>query len=175
MQRSLIFADLTGDLRISLRGLRRSPLLTLAIVATVGLGIGATTVIFSGMNAALLRPLPYRDSRAARLDLHRCCSEQVPLLIGRLPRARGAADAFRADCRIYRPGHGLQRRRRRGAPVGTSRVVDVLAAPRDQARIGRPFAAADGRPGSPPVVIVSHGFWQRRLAGPPTSWARPFG
>ena len=41
--------------------------------------------------------------------------------------------------------------------------------------IGRPFTAADGRPGSPPVVIVSHGFWQRRLAGTPTSWARPYG
>ena len=59
VQRSLMFADLMADVRISLRGLLRAPLLTLAIVATVGLGLGATTVIFSGINAALLRPLPY--------------------------------------------------------------------------------------------------------------------
>src|SRR5437773_3621256 len=57
----MIFQDLLHDLRISLRNLLGAPMLTLTIVATVGLGIGATTVIFSAVNAALLRPLPYAD------------------------------------------------------------------------------------------------------------------
>ena len=48
-------------MRISLRGLLRAPMMTLTIVATVGLGIGATTVIFGAIHAALLRPLPYAD------------------------------------------------------------------------------------------------------------------
>ena len=59
MQRRLMLSDFFQDLRISLRTLLRAPLMTLTIVATVGLGIGATTTIFAAVNAALLRPLPY--------------------------------------------------------------------------------------------------------------------
>src|SRR5262245_28148222 len=61
VQRGLMFDDLAQDLRICLRGLWRAPVLTLTIVATVGLGIGATTVIFAAVNAAFLKPLPYKD------------------------------------------------------------------------------------------------------------------
>src|SRR5216684_2732813 len=61
MQRGLMLEDLMQDLRICHRGLLRAPMMTMTIVATVGLGIGATTVIFSAVNAALLRPLPYAD------------------------------------------------------------------------------------------------------------------
>src|SRR5436190_23852699 len=49
------------DLRICLRNLLRVPMLTLTVVATVGLGIGATTAIFGAVRAALLQPLPYAD------------------------------------------------------------------------------------------------------------------
>ena len=61
MQRELIIQDLTQDIQISLRNLLRVPILTMTVVLTVGLGIGATTVIFGAINAALLRPLPYAD------------------------------------------------------------------------------------------------------------------
>src|SRR5262245_66581023 len=61
VQRGLFVEELIQDLRISLRGLIRVPMLTLTILLTVGLGIGATTVIFSAVEAALLRPLPYAD------------------------------------------------------------------------------------------------------------------
>src|SRR2546422_3524852 len=50
------------DVRICLRTLLRVPRLTVTVVLTVGLGIGATTVIFSAVKAALLRPLPYADT-----------------------------------------------------------------------------------------------------------------
>ena len=46
------------DLRIGIRSLMRVPLLTLTIVATVGVGIGTTAAIFSAIDAAMLRPLP---------------------------------------------------------------------------------------------------------------------
>ena len=63
MQRLLWLDDLSQDIRISARGLvLRSPVLALTIILTVGLGIGATTAIFAAVNAALLRPLPYRDA-----------------------------------------------------------------------------------------------------------------
>src|SRR4030095_1420178 len=58
----------TQDLRIGIRSLLRVPLLTLTIIATVGLGIGATTAIFGAIDAAMLRPLPYaHPDRLVRL------------------------------------------------------------------------------------------------------------
>src|SRR6266542_1810901 len=59
MQRALGLHDLQQDVRICLRSLRRAPMLTLTIIATIGLGIAATTTMFAGVYAVLLRPLPY--------------------------------------------------------------------------------------------------------------------
>jgi putative ABC transport system permease protein len=54
--------DLLGDVRYSIRSLWRDRALTLAGVATLALGIGATTAVFSAVNAVMLRKLPFRDS-----------------------------------------------------------------------------------------------------------------
>ncbi len=50
------------DLRYAFRSLRRTPAYTIAAIVTLGLGIGATTAIFTVVNSVLLRPLPYADS-----------------------------------------------------------------------------------------------------------------
>src|SRR5918993_2468058 len=53
-QRALLFQDVLQDLRIAVRSLLRAPGLALTIVASVGLGLGATAAIFSAVNAAVL-------------------------------------------------------------------------------------------------------------------------
>ncbi len=70
VQRLLFVQDLAQDARIGLRNLLRVPALTLTVVVTVGLGIGATTAIFAAVNAALLQPLAVQGSGPAGPNLY---------------------------------------------------------------------------------------------------------
>src|SRR5262245_46030632 len=157
--------DMVQDVRVTLRGLLRAPVMTLTIVVTVGVGIGATTVIFSAVHAALLRPLPYADpDRLVRIytdappnkfrfsvaDYLALQAEQTHFeqIGGYTDRAMSFSDGNVAE-------------RLRGKLVTWSyfRLLGLRLAS------GRDFTESDGRPDTPPTVIVSSGFWQRRLGG----------
>ena len=165
--------DLLQDLRVTLRGLVRAPMMTVTIIVTVGLGIGATTVIFSAIDAALLRPLPYADpGRLVRIytdappnkfrfsvaDYLALQNEQTHFeqVAGYTDRAMSFSDGNVAE-------------RLRGKVVSWTyfRLLGLRPA------TGRDFAAGDGRPGSPPAVIVSNRFWQQRLGGRPEAVDHP--
>jgi predicted permease len=161
------------DIRICFRGLLRAPVMTLTIVITVGLGIGATTVVFGAVNAALLRPLPYADPgqlvriytdappnrfRFSVADYLALQEQQI-----HFERIAGYTDRTMAF------SDGTAAERLRGREVSWTYFALLGVRP----GIGRDFTELDGRAGSPPAVIVSHGFWQRRLGGRPDVIGRP--
>ena len=165
MQRGLWPGELMQDLRISLRGLFRAPLMSMTIVATVGLGIGATTVIFAAVNAALLQPLPYADpARLVRIytdappnKFRFSVADYLALQAQQTQFEQVAGYTDRAMA--FSDGNVAERLRGRVVSSTYFALLGIRPA------IGRDFTQQDGSPGSPPAVIVSHGFWQRRLGG----------
>jgi predicted permease len=172
-ERALMFQDVVQDIRISLRNLLHAPVLTLTILATVGLGIGATTVMLSAIEAAFLSPLPYRQS------------ERLVWIYTDAPPFQwrfSAADylALEAQQTQFERIAGFTSTTMTFSDGATADVVEGRVVSWTYFRtlgttpaVGRDFTQKDGAPGSPPAVIVSHGFWEQRLGARADAVGRP--
>lgn len=173
MQRVLTFQDFAQDVRIALRSLARVPVLTITVLITVGLGIGATTALFSAINAALLRPLPYADpdrlvwiyTDAPPFEFRFSVADYLAL-DAQQTHFDGIA-GFTSRTMAFSDGNA--------AELVTGRLVSwtYFGLLGIRPALGRDFTEADGQPGRSPVVIVSDGFWQRRLGGRTDAIGRP--
>jgi putative ABC transport system permease protein len=173
MSRGSTLGDLRQDLRIGLRGLLRAPMMTLTIVATIGLGIGATTVIFAALHAALLRPLPYADpGRLVRIYTD-APPNRFPFSVADYLALQAQQTHFEQiagyTSRSMAFSDGTIAERLTGREVSWTYFSLLGIRP----AIGRDFVERDGRPGNPRAVMVSHGFWQRRLGGRPDAVGKP--
>ena len=165
--------EILHDARLSVRALIARPLFTLTTVMTFALGIGATAVVFSLVHSVLLSPLPYRepDRLAFVQQVIPEIADRVPVL-GVNPRSFTSWEqACRATCEnmaalvastftltgLGEP-EGLI-----GAKISPA-LFEVLGIP---PMLGRSFTGDEDTPGRNAVVIITHGFWQRRLAGDP--------
>ncbi|HVT57969.1 MAG TPA: ABC transporter permease [Thermoanaerobaculia bacterium] len=169
---------LTQDLRFALRGLLRSPGFTAAAVASLALGIGANTLIFTFVNALFLTPLPVAEpGRLVAIysqDVHN--PELLPfsyLNFADLRRAAssvlaGAAASFEVSLSLS--GGGEEPSLVFGQMV-SGNYFDVLGL---RPFRGRFFLPEDDRvPGALEVCVVSHGLWQRRFGNDPGLLGRP--
>ncbi|HUF28761.1 MAG TPA: ABC transporter permease [Gemmatimonadaceae bacterium] len=163
---------LVRDLRYALRTLARAPGFALAVVLTLGLGIGANTAVFSVVRGVLLRPLPHADGD--RLVYLRQSAEQagqenvlfsVPEIIDYRSASRtlGAFAEF-SSLRFNMLDHGEPVQVRAG--IVTGNFFDVLGL---RAVAGRTFDSRDDGPGADPVLVLTHDYWQRAFGGDPAA------
>jgi putative ABC transport system permease protein len=161
-----VLEDLWQDLRYGVRTLARRKSFTLAAVASLALGIGACTAVFSVVDGVLLRPLPYPEP-ARVLELREVSEKGSPMPFAEPNyldlRAAGRSLESLAQ---YRPnvtnvtGAGEPARARVTAASGDFfRVMGVGAA------LGRTFLADEVGAGRGHAAVVSHGFWQRLMGG----------
>jgi putative ABC transport system permease protein len=158
---------LAKDLRFAARVLRRSPAFTATAVITVALGIGATTAIFSVLNAVVLRPLPF--DRPERLVHVFRMQPPVSRALVSVPTYRDLVARQRGfevlAARQFVPLNltGVDRAERL---AGWRVTPDFFALFGARPARGRLLEPADDQPGSPAVAVISDGLWRRRFGGP---------
>jgi putative ABC transport system permease protein len=181
--RSNLMADILQDLRYGQRMLRNRPGFSAMVVLVLALGIGATTAIFSVVNAVLLRPLPYtepdrlmmvfstveRDGHSSSTgtvfgpdfiewrEQCRTCA-QMAAYVGTWPgNLTGGTEPERV--RIARVTDGLF------ATLGAKPALGRTFLPEET---GRPLFGNDSPPVGSTAVILSYSVWQRRFGGDPS-------
>jgi putative ABC transport system permease protein len=159
-----------NDLRIAVRNLSKLPWFAVAFILTLGLGIGANTAIFSVINGVLLRPLPYPE--ADRIMHLRQVQTQAGIEdssfsfpeVADYRTASKTIDQFVefGDWTFNVLGRGEPHRATGG--LVTANFFQMLGA---YPQIGRMLLPADEAKGSPPVVVLTHAYWQRIFGSDP--------
>ncbi|HJR41063.1 MAG TPA: ABC transporter permease [Gemmatimonadaceae bacterium] len=194
MRRADLMEELRRDLAYALRALGSQRGFTAVVILTLGIGIGATTAIFSLVDALLLRPIPVsrpeqlitigqatwvgaRVTGGPTLDifsypLYRDLRERNRLVSGLLASGRTGRLTAIIPHSPSRPASdsatGGGEERPRGRFVSTN-YFSVLGVPATRGRVFTP----DPRDGADePVVVISHGYWQRRFALDPGAVGR---
>ena len=161
-------ATIAADLRQALLALRRRPAALLVPVLTMGIGIGASTAIFSALYVALFHPLPYHEPDRLVMGRATFGGEINPWASAPdFYDYRDQSSVFQS-LSAYRPGaQRVTVRQGDGAEVVPLTTVswDLFRVLGVNPVLGRHFSAAEGQRGGPAVAIVSHGYWQRSLGG----------
>ena len=183
---------LSRDLALGARTLRKNPAFALTAIITLALGIGASTAIFSVVNAVLLRPLPYGDADRLTFisqDLRARGVVDFPVGPGDVPDIRNGTTAFEGIAALQ-TGRNFPYTDKDGKTQliafagATPNIFKLLRVP---VVLGRDFTYDDGTPnpiiqlppGTPPnpaappprlptIGIISYDFWQRMFGGDPS-------
>ena len=182
---------LIADITFAARSLRKTPAFTATALITLALGIGATTAIFSVVNAVLLKPLPYGEPDRLVLvwaDLTKRNVRDFRVFPGDIPDLRVGVTALREVSAIATSTQTVL-----GDDAAPERIRAALVLPNFFATLGvgvalgRPFVESDGTPQPQPpqgpnaggaanaagprlpdYVVLSHEFWTRRFGGDST-------
>jgi putative ABC transport system permease protein len=158
-----------NDLKYALRALLKSPVFAAIAVATLALGIGLNTAMFSLMNTMFLQPLPFEDSSSLdRIFRVTPGNDSGDLSAGDFVDLRGAETGV-AEFAALRDETdtlsevGLSTELEHSLEVSDN-FFDVLKL---RLEIGRSFTAKDGAIGSPGVVVISNALWRSRYNSSP--------
>ena len=166
---------LLREVRVSLRTLAKTPSFTAAVVATIGLAVGATTAMFAVVDGVLLRPLPFPGSGhvVALCETNPSIGDHCgasPANVTDWDRDSGALDgAGVARTEPFIASGGGERWSVRGG-IASPGFFEVL---RSAPALGRLIEERDMAPGANRVVLLTHRYWQQRFGADPAVVGRP--
>jgi macrolide transport system ATP-binding/permease protein len=154
------------DLHFALRQLRRSPGFTLTAVLMLALGIGASVAIFAFVDAALIRPLPYKDptrlidvNERAKMFPRSNLSYQDYLDWKKMNKVFSALEAYTGAGYLMNTPSGVEPVPGARVSAGFFRVLGVTPI------LGRDFYDGEDLPGAANTVMVTYETWQARFGG----------
>ena len=162
--------SLAQDVRFAMRMLRKNPGFTVVAVLTLALGIGANTAIFSLIDAALLRPLPFPQSAKIvqpTRDYKGVIAPAISAPLFEYWNQHNEAFTHLAAYSFLPEGFNLAERGLPERVMGTSVSADFFQVLGVNAEFGRTFVSEEDRPGTAPVAIISYGLWKTRFAASP--------
>lgn len=160
--------SLIKDLRYAIRGSLKRPGFLVIAVATLALGIGATTAMFTVVNSVLLRPLPFAEP------------EQIVQLTGVCPRLgitessmsvpdiadwQQQSQSFEQIAGFFSGGVFLSLNDETERVRASSVAPEFFPLFRTNPIAGRTFQPTDSQTGAEPVAVIGYGIWQRRFGG----------
>jgi putative ABC transport system permease protein len=171
---------LSVDVSFALRVLRSAPGFAVASLLALALGIGATTAIFSFVDAVLLKPLPFRDPSRLLLVYERNPASQkykvfvAPANFGAWRDQSRSLEAMGAisDSHINLTGgpNGRIEPEELKAERVSANLFQLLGV---EAVVGRVFRPGEDQPGHANVVVLSYALWQRRFGADPAISGKP--
>jgi predicted permease len=157
-----------NDLRYALRLIRQHPWFSLAIIATIALGIGVNTTVFTLVNAVLFKPLPFPGGD--RLVLMAASQpsqgrEFFPVSYPDIADIRQNAPALERIEAFSQSAFILSEQGNPPDRISGARITPGLFAMLEvQPVIGRTYTADDGKAGAPAVLLLSYGVWKDRYS-----------
>ncbi len=171
--------NIAQDIRFALRNLRKSPAFAVIAVLTLALGIGANTAIFTVVNAVFFHPLPVKDP-AQLMEIFTLDQRKIfggannNVLPNSFPNAQDIQQRVQSfsGVTVYESFPTPVSMTVNGQPnqyfaqLSSGNYFDVLGV---HAQLGRTFRPEEDRTdGAGPVVVLSHGFWERAFGANPT-------
>jgi len=161
MRRAQYLDALGQDVRYALRQLVRAPALTLVAVVTLGIGIGATTAIFSGVWSVVLRPFPWPEPDRVVMVAERSQGQDANVSVGNFVDWQVQSTAFAVMGAMRFSSFNLAAADAPERVIGGRVSDDFFAVFGIAPALGRVPTVDEQQPGGPLVVVLSDGLWRR--------------
>jgi predicted permease len=156
------------DLRHAFRSMRRNPGFTATVILTLTLAIGANTTIFSVVDAAMFRPLPYRNPNeivSVAWTTSFGTAQQITYIGDSRPQEiedwRAQRQIFSSVETFISPNSSDRSECCIAISTGMLNLLGI------NPKLGRGFRTEEGEPGKDQVALISEGFWKREFGGKP--------
>ncbi|MGH9314415.1 MAG: ADOP family duplicated permease [Vicinamibacterales bacterium] len=167
MRRREYLGELRQDVGFGLRQLAANPGFSLVAVLTLALGIGATTAIFSAVNAVVLRPLPFPEPERLAFVFNSWRGNLGGVSAGNFTDLSAEQRSFDSLTAIQYSSFNLSDGSSAERLVGTRVTAGYFEVFGVRPALGRTFRADEDQPGHEQVVVLSHRLWLRRFGADP--------
>jgi putative ABC transport system permease protein len=157
------------NISYSVRMLFKKPSVTIVAIIAIGLGIGANTAIFSVVNTVLLQPLPYPQPEQlvmlASEQRNQALNGRGTFSVSDFFDVQKSSMTLQYVATAQRSGTIVTQGGDPERIIGVAVSSDYFSVLGVKPELGRVFTRDEDKPGASPVILLSHGLWQRRFGG----------